>query len=377
MSFRCPSALYVARAFDKIHLGETESGTLRRSITVAIRVAPKSDVGDVFRLLKGIAEVRSVDTLLIETFGIAVVTFFKPLQESQLQAVAERLGADPVGLEEEDFLGLSRLSSAVVLGPAAQWPIARAVEACRNLQGCEGVWVDQGRTVADLGDCRRVVEYRMNPVWCTKVDKPSLPILNIAQQSLGDDTEGRDRDLSETGGSTPTSAQACRFHLRDNANTSSAEDPNSEKPRQESKSKQVRGSRDPPMQQKQVCAEDRSAKVDAERILSGSDRRTTCVVCNIPKHLTRDQCTEVFDRLVLGKYNCFVLPVEPSKASRNLGWGLINFVEAPAIVPFYSALNGKPWGGEGDGPRVEVTYAKDQGVKELMRHWGGLERKRG
>mmetsp|Transcript_60457 Transcript_60457/g.130492 ORF Transcript_60457/g.130492 Transcript_60457/m.130492 type:complete len:141 (+) Transcript_60457:1-423(+) len=122
---------------------------------------------------------------------------------------------------------------------------------------------------------------------------------------------------------------------------------------------------------------EKSQRIELEAVSSGHDRRTTVMVRNIPTDLSRAECTEMFDNLVLGQYNCFVLPVESTAtgAYKNLGWGLINFIDPQNISPFFRTLHGQTWGRRPDADPLEVMYAKDQGVRELMRNWGGLERR--
>jgi len=120
--------LEVAEAFHQLAFGrEKLYDPVNGRYRFAIRVPSSWTVGDIFCALQHSGEVRSIETILVELYGIAIVTFFKAQTQAQIAAVRADLGVEPVPLSSEDCACVHSLSSCVVLGPHDQWNFHRAL----------------------------------------------------------------------------------------------------------------------------------------------------------------------------------------------------------------------------------------------------------
>jgi len=147
--------------------------------------------------------------------------------------------------------------------------------------------------------------------------------------------------------------------------------------------------------------------VDPAAVRAGGERRTTCMLRNVPAGTTAGALQELIDEVVKGKYDCFILPTLPFQ-NDSPGFAAINFVDPAAVVPFFSAFHGRsleevstsvragkddsppqadqPPGEAGEtaqGPagdsgedKLEVIYSRIQGAASIRRTWGPLGARR-
>ena len=110
--------------------------------------------------------------------------------------------------------------------------------------------------------------------------------------------------------------------------------------------------------------------LDREKIVNGSDVRTTVMLRNLPNGITSDILKQILDLTSKGKYDFSYLRIDFSR-SRNVGYAFVNFTNPIHIIEFYDNYNGNMWVNEIRGTRyrgylrprrAEISYATVQGV---------------
>mmetsp|Transcript_40947 Transcript_40947/g.107531 ORF Transcript_40947/g.107531 Transcript_40947/m.107531 type:complete len:498 (+) Transcript_40947:98-1591(+) len=349
-------AIRVAEAFDCVKLRDDHgaaNGSNGRFV-FAVTVPAAWNVGDVFAALNAISDVRSIDTVLVELFGIAIVTFFKIQSVAAVGAMHDVLGTDPVALGRADSINVHKLSASVVMGPVESWPFSRVAAACDQFGSCTGLRVRDGFTVADFPDSRCALQCRWALGKKPGITQPSQPSARVESGS----SRTSDESCPNSGGSL--TVEPARVAGEDEMTTDLTQ---SDDVRCNDHSADDHGDRGDPMSAQ-------SQKIDVAAIRSSADTRTTCVIQNIPREWTREFLTELLDQVVRDQYDCLVLPSLPLQDG-NEDFGFLNFKTASAIVPFYEAFHNFQI--EQSSQQLNVQYSKVQGSRKVSKVWGRLD----
>lgn len=109
--------------------------------------------------------------------------------------------------------------------------------------------------------------------------------------------------------------------------------------------------------------------INPHAIARGEDKRTTCMIRNIPNkytqsdliHTISEQCADIF-------YNFLYVPVNV-RNRRNVGYAFINFEDPQDIIPFYHRFHGNIWANFNSNKVCAVAYARMQGLDALVNHF--------
>ena len=98
------------------------------------------------------------------------------------------------------------------------------------------------------------------------------------------------------------------------------------------------------------------------------DPRTTLMIRNIPNRYTQQMILESLDICLLGKYNFFYLPIDFQNQC-NVGYAFINMTNIVYIPMLYEMFHNKGWKLFKSEKICEVTYARIQGLQNLVDHF--------
>jgi len=109
-------------------------------------------------------------------------------------------------------------------------------------------------------------------------------------------------------------------------------------------------------------------ELDADKVLSGEDKRTTLMVKNIPKKYNQEMLLETIDEHHKGRYDFFYLPID-FKNKCNVGYAFINFIDHLSVPAFYNEFNQKKWQKFNSSKVCRITYARIQGKSAFIEHF--------
>ncbi|KAH3765959.1 RNA recognition motif 2 [Pelomyxa schiedti] len=99
-----------------------------------------------------------------------------------------------------------------------------------------------------------------------------------------------------------------------------------------------------------------------------NDSRTTLMIRNIPNKYSQKMLLEEIDALHSGAYDFFYLPID-FKNKCNVGYAFINMISIERIPSFYYDFNNKRWSRFNSEKICEITYARIQGLVQLVDHF--------
>lgn len=105
--------------------------------------------------------------------------------------------------------------------------------------------------------------------------------------------------------------------------------------------------------------------VDFYLIETGQDRRTTCMIKNIPNKYTQQMLIDHLDESHAGRYDFVYLRMD-FKNKCNVGYAFINFLSPMDIMSFAKRMVGRRWPKFNSEKRCEIAYARIQGKEALM-----------
>ncbi|EPR77764.1 RNA recognition motif 2 containing protein [Spraguea lophii 42_110] len=111
---------------------------------------------------------------------------------------------------------------------------------------------------------------------------------------------------------------------------------------------------------------DNGFKINIDKIKDGSDKRTTCMLKNIPNKYTQKMLIEMMNEEHFGTYDFLYLRMDFANIC-NVGYAFINFLEPKNIISFYNKVNGKGWIRYSSNKIAELTYASIQGLPSLVK----------
>ena len=102
--------------------------------------------------------------------------------------------------------------------------------------------------------------------------------------------------------------------------------------------------------------------ISIEKIENGEDKRTSVIIKNLPKILTKDNIKEILEGI--GNINYLYLPYD-KVINRNLGFAFINVVNYKNIINLFNRLIRYNFENKLFNDSIEVFYSKIQGKKAL------------
>ncbi|KAL6704566.1 hypothetical protein ACN47E_008076 [Coniothyrium glycines] len=111
---------------------------------------------------------------------------------------------------------------------------------------------------------------------------------------------------------------------------------------------------------------DQHNRVRRERILDGSDVRTTIMLRNIPNKLDWLSLKALLDDVCFGTYDFVYLRID-FKSGCNVGYAFINFSDVHGMIALIDSIEGRPWAGfKNCSKSAEISYATIQGREALV-----------
>lgn len=106
-------------------------------------------------------------------------------------------------------------------------------------------------------------------------------------------------------------------------------------------------------------------ELDMDRIASGKDRRTTCMIRNIPNKYSQQMLIDFLDESHEGRYDFIYLRMD-FKNKCNVGYAFINFLNPLDILSFAQRMLGKRWPKFNSEKVCALAYARIQGKSALV-----------
>lgn len=108
-----------------------------------------------------------------------------------------------------------------------------------------------------------------------------------------------------------------------------------------------------------------SFEIDLWKIENGFDKRTTCMIKNIPNKYNQQM---IFDLVNESHGGCFdFLYLRMDFRNRcNVGYAFINFTDPKHILSFARRVNGKRWARFNSDKVCHLTFARIQGTVALI-----------
>ncbi|KAJ4989354.1 hypothetical protein SVAN01_05079 [Stagonosporopsis vannaccii] len=110
---------------------------------------------------------------------------------------------------------------------------------------------------------------------------------------------------------------------------------------------------------------DQHNRVRRERILDGSDVRTTIMLRNIPNKVDWMALKTILDEVCFGTYDFLYLRID-FKSSCNVGYAFINFADAGGMIALIDRLERRTWTAYRSSKAAEISYATIQGREALV-----------
>lgn len=108
--------------------------------------------------------------------------------------------------------------------------------------------------------------------------------------------------------------------------------------------------------------------LDPQKIIDGSETRTTIMIKNIPNKYTQQMLLMSIDANFANTYDFFYLPID-FKNKCNVGYAFVNFLDCSVIPAFYREMNGNTWDRFKSKKICAITYARIQGRNALIQHF--------
>ncbi|KAM0676185.1 hypothetical protein GVAV_000148 [Gurleya vavrai] len=106
--------------------------------------------------------------------------------------------------------------------------------------------------------------------------------------------------------------------------------------------------------------------IDLNAIKEKRDKRTTCMIKNIPNKYSQKMLLDLIDEHHEGTFDFLYLRMD-FKNKCNVGYAFINFSDPCVIPSFYRKIDGKGWKKYRSSKIAKLTYASIQGFASLVR----------
>jgi protein phosphatase 1 regulatory subunit 42 len=109
--------------------------------------------------------------------------------------------------------------------------------------------------------------------------------------------------------------------------------------------------------------EEKILKLNGYKIYTGEDKRTTILIKNIPKNMTKNQFKMILEKIA--NINYIYVPLFMLTRD-NLRCAFVNVVNPKSIIDIYLKLRKINFKYDNPNTRIEILYSNIQGRKELI-----------
>ena len=104
-------------------------------------------------------------------------------------------------------------------------------------------------------------------------------------------------------------------------------------------------------------------QINGHKIYIGEDKRTTILIKNIPKNMTKNQLKIILEKIA--NINYIYIPLF-MLSSDNLRCAFVNVVNSKSIIDIYLKLKKLNFVYDNPNTKIEISYSKLQGRKALI-----------
>ena len=108
---------------------------------------------------------------------------------------------------------------------------------------------------------------------------------------------------------------------------------------------------------------DKKFQLNGHKIFIGEDKRTTILIKNIPKNMTKNQLKMVLEKIANINYIYIALFM---LTSDNLRCAFVNVVNSKSIIDIYLKLKKYNFVYDNPNTKIEISYSQLQGKKALI-----------
>ena len=114
---------------------------------------------------------------------------------------------------------------------------------------------------------------------------------------------------------------------------------------------------------KNNCFIDKKLQLNGHKIFIGEDKRTTILIKNIPKNMTKNQLKIILEKIA--NINYIYIPLF-MLTSDNLRCAFVNVVNSRSIIDIYLKLKKINFVYDNPNTKIEISYSQLQGRKALI-----------
>ena len=114
---------------------------------------------------------------------------------------------------------------------------------------------------------------------------------------------------------------------------------------------------------KSNCIVDKKLQLNGHKIFIGEDKRTTILIKNIPRNMTKNQLKLIIEKIA--NINYIYIPLFMLSAD-NLRCAFVNVVNSKSIIDIYLKLKKINFVYDNPNTKLEISYSKLQGKKALI-----------
>ncbi len=104
-------------------------------------------------------------------------------------------------------------------------------------------------------------------------------------------------------------------------------------------------------------------QLNGHKIFTGEDKRTTILIKNIPRNMTKNQLKLIIEKIA--NINYIYIPLFMLSAD-NLRCAFVNVINSKSIIDIYLKLRKINFVYDNPNTKIEISYSKLQGKKALI-----------
>ena len=104
-------------------------------------------------------------------------------------------------------------------------------------------------------------------------------------------------------------------------------------------------------------------QLNGHKIFTGEDKRTTILIKNIPRNMTKNQLKLILEKIA--NINYIYIPLF-MLSNDNLRCAFVNVVNSKSIIDIYLKLKKINFAYDNPNTKIEITYSQLQGKKALI-----------
>ena len=107
-------------------------------------------------------------------------------------------------------------------------------------------------------------------------------------------------------------------------------------------------------------------KLNGHKIFIGEDKRTTILIKNIPRNMTKNQLKLILEKIA--NINYIYIPLF-MLSEDNLRYAFVNVINSKSIIDIYLKLRKMKFEYDNPKTKMEILYSKIQGKKALIENF--------